>query len=96
MRMTPETGAAVRAMVIEKDVQKGHTVATAETTTGTFLSADVCSQPKEEQESGGVSVPEELAELCVKRLLEEIYRQVLPADNYCAFQLVEDTLFLLT
>ena len=47
---------------------------TAETTTGTFLSADVCSQPKEEQESGGVSVPEELAEQCVKRLLEEIYR----------------------
>ena len=48
---------------------------TAETTTGTFLSADVCSQPKEEQVSGkGVSVPEELAEQCVKRLLEEIYR----------------------
>ena len=48
---------------------------TAETTTGTFLSADVCSRPKEEQESGkGVSVPEELAEQCVKRLLEEIYR----------------------
>ena len=51
---------------------------TAETTTGTFLSADVCSQPKSEQGSGGgdPSVPEELAELCAKRLLEEIYRQV--------------------
>ena len=47
-----------------------------QTTTGTFLSAEVCSQPKSEQESGGVSVPEELAELCVKRLLEEIYRRV--------------------
>ena len=55
---------------------------TAETTTGTFLSADVCSQPKSEQESGGVSVPEELAEECVKRLLEEVYRQAHFADNY--------------
>jgi hypothetical protein len=55
---------------------------TAETTTGAFLSADVCSESKIEREEGGAAssksaeptVPEELAELGAKRLLEEVYR----------------------
>jgi len=44
---------------------------TAETTTGVFLSAEVCSNPAG---SGSPSVPEELAARGAKMLLEEIFR----------------------
>lgn len=46
-------------------------VLTAETTTGAFLSAEVCSNPKGNDQ---VSVPEELGMAGAKLLLEEIFR----------------------
>ena len=44
----------------------------AETTTGVFLTAEVCSNPKGSED--GPSVPEDLGKLGAKLLLEEIYR----------------------
>merc|ERR1719384_1145796 len=43
---------------------------TAETTTGTFLSAEVCSG----EAAGGTTVPEDLGLDGARRLLEEVYR----------------------
>ncbi len=48
---------------------------TAETTTGAFLSADVCSSPKEPGSGkGGADVPEDMGKLGANMLLEEVYR----------------------
>lgn len=43
----------------------------AETTTGTFLSAELASNP---QGQGAAVLPEDLGRNCAKLLLEEIYR----------------------
>jgi len=61
---------------------------TAETNTGVFLSAEVCSNPSGSE--SGPTVPEDLGRLGAKMLLEEVYRGGC-ADS-CAQSLV--TLFM--